>query len=328
MDFEIEFMKILLPLFLLWCIAVQGETVRGFSFPYNVDSIVPDNQLEITESICHFSVNGIYDTINLRFLDYSVDDFVGRISFVRNAYFPIQLKGGIHHFQFFYDGHHTEISIPAMEIRGGAHTYFTLNFTSTDQIIISAKPVIYLYPQVKSEVKVTVRPNGSQPFYYPYYDGQWEVLADPDGTLKTADGNAYRYLFWEAQQPMGEVQINSDEGFVIAGDETVAFLEASLNAIGFNSKERADFITFWAPKMQGNAWNYIHFVSGEACQQFAELKVDPAPDELFRFYLLWHPSDAQFQAKPQTLPHFDRSGFSVLEWGGQEYPKNSLYPVL
>ncbi|OFZ12166.1 MAG: hypothetical protein A3D92_11220 [Bacteroidetes bacterium RIFCSPHIGHO2_02_FULL_44_7] len=203
-----------------------------------------------------------------------------------------------------------------------------MNFTSTDQIIISSKPVIYLYPPVKSEVKVIVQPNGSHPFYYPHYDGQWEVLAHPDGTLTTADSSTYRYLFWEAQQPMGEILINSGEGFVIAGDETVAFLEATLNAIGFNSKERADFITFWAPKMQGNAWNYIHFVSGEACQQFAELKVDPRPDELFRLYLLWHPADVRLQPKPQTLPHFERSGFSVLEWGGQEYPKNSLYPVL
>lgn len=328
LDREIERMKILLPIFLLMCLSVYGETSRGFMMPYSIDSVVPDKRIESGKSICHFRVIGIHNTAETHFLDYGVDDAVSRLSFELDTYFSIPLSAGKHSFQFFYNDRYLEISIPEMEIYGGARTYIALQFNRSDEIIISAKPVIYLYPQTATHASVKIQPKGSHHFFYPGVDGQWDVLAHPDGTLETEDSNSYRYLFWEAQQQMGDVTIDPSEGFLIAGAETLDFLEATLNSIGFNSKERADFITFWAPKMQANAWNYIHFMSGETCQQFGELQIDPRPDELFRFYILWHPADAGLQPSPQELPHFNRSGFSVLEWGGQEYPKNSLYPFL
>lgn len=321
-------MKILLPLFILMCLSVYGETSRGIFMPYSIDSVVPDKNLESTQSICYFRIVGIQDSAEIRFLDYSVDDVAARRSFELDTYFSIPLSSGTHSFQFFYNGRYEEISIPGMEVSGGSRTYIALHFNSSEALIISAKPIIYVYPKTTGKVSVKVEPRGSHPFYYPGVDGNWDVLAHPDGTLEMKDGSSYRYLFWEAQQRLGDAQIDPHEGFLISGAATLDFLETTLHAIGFNSKERADFITFWAPKMQGNAWNYIHFVSGESCQQFANLQIDPKPDELFRFYMLWHPADPTIQPIPQKLPHFPRTGFSVMEWGGQEYPKNALYPVL
>ena len=60
-----------------------------------------------------------------------------------------------------------------------------------------AKPVIYLYPEEKTEVHVTLDYNGELIVTYPEYVDGWQISAYPDGTLCDVDGNEYSYLFWE-----------------------------------------------------------------------------------------------------------------------------------
>lgn len=178
------------------------------------------------------------------------------------------------------------------------------------------KPVIYLYPENEQMVNVTIDVHGTNPFYYPIYDNSWEVLAHPNGDLEL-NGETYNYLFWEADDEDHLEEIEVNEGFVVSGHEAVSFLEEKLKLVGFTSQERADFITFWGPKIAANDHSLVRFEWNETCDKFADLNIVPQPDHIYRFYIFMSALDNDFSIQPQLLPTFNREGFVVLEWGGQ-----------
>lgn len=59
------------------------------------------------------------------------------------------------------------------------------------------KPVIYLYPEQETDVRVTLDLAGELTCAYPAYGDGWNVHAAPDGTLTDESGQTYRYLYWE-----------------------------------------------------------------------------------------------------------------------------------
>ena len=59
---------------------------------------------------------------------------------------------------------------------------------------VTAKPVIYLYPEEETAVTVTLDYDGQLTTTYPAYDGGWSVTAEPDGTLYDQQGREYSYL--------------------------------------------------------------------------------------------------------------------------------------
>ena len=50
----------------------------------------------------------------------------------------------------------------------------------------------------------------------------------------------------------------------------------------------------------------------------ATMKIDPAPDTLIRVFMAWKASDAFVELPEQELTAPERSGFTVIEWGGTE----------
>ena len=51
-----------------------------------------------------------------------------------------------------------------------------------------AKPVVYLQPEAATEVTVRLDYDGELTCTYPAYDDGWTVLAQPDGTLTDRNG--------------------------------------------------------------------------------------------------------------------------------------------
>jgi hypothetical protein len=178
-----------------------------------------------------------------------------------------------------------------------------------------AKPVIYLYPQEETEVSVSLDYDGELTCTYPTLDGTWNVLAQPDGTLTDlADGKEYSYLFWEGTT---DWDYDFSQGFVVAGADTAEFLQETLAQLGLTPKEYNEFIVYWLPKMEGNAYNLISF-QGSDYTDHAELTIDPEPDSVLRVFMAWKSLDEPVEVKPQELPSFTRQGFTVVEWGGCE----------
>lgn len=183
-----------------------------------------------------------------------------------------------------------------------------------EPIAVSEKPVIYLYPETVTDVTVTLDYVGTLTHTYPKYNGGWRVTAYPDGTLVGADGREYYCLFWDG---VDSVEYDMSEGFVVSGDETEKFLEDALAKLGLNAREANEFIIYWLPRMENNAYNLISFQT-DTYTDAAKLYVDPAPDTLIRVFMTWKALDEPVSVIPQTLASPEREGFTVVEWGGSE----------
>ena len=176
------------------------------------------------------------------------------------------------------------------------------------------KPVIYLYPEEETDVSVKLVLDGKLTCTYPAYNTGWNVTAAPDGTLTDANGQTYNYLYWEGET---NAQWDMSEGFCIKGEDTAAFLEEALKKLGLTRREANEFIVYWLPLMEQNPYNIISFQT-DVYTDAAELQIDPAPDTVIRVFMTYQASDYMLRVLPQKLTAPERSGFTVVEWGGTE----------
>jgi len=209
------------------------------------------------------------------------------------------------------------------QIKGGTYGYnWSLN---SDMCYIEGepypvKPVIYLYP--KQTQLVNVKINYKPGFFvtYPLYRNGWTVIASPQGRIvDTYDKKEYSYLYWEGNSD-SDANYDLSTGFVVKGEDTVAFLQNKLSEIGLIPKEYNEFIVYWYPKMKKNPYNLIHFASKLEYNDKAELNILPEPDSLLRVFMVFKPLSSFTFLNPQVIRSFTRQGFSVVEWGGSELP--------
>ena len=182
------------------------------------------------------------------------------------------------------------------------------------EVDANEKPVIYLYPETETRVTVKLDLSGELTCAYPAYDGGWTVTAAPDGTLTDEHGQTYNYLYWEGE---GTEAYDFSKGFCVAGSDTAAFLEDALDRLGLTRREANEFLVYWLPRMQDNPYNLIAFQQ-EAYTESAKLTVSPQPDSVLRVFMAWKPLARPVDVPAQTLPGFERRGFTLVEWGGAE----------
>ena len=212
-----------------------------------------------------------------------------------------------------YDGLIME-SYPA-QIRASKWKIHEKACQGTDpDIPVDEKPVIYFYPERETRVSVKLTVDGVLTCTYPAYRDGWEVTAMPDGTLTDETGMTYNYLYWEA---VSNAKYDFHQGFCVKGEDTAAFLEDALQKLGLNRREANEFIVYWLPRMEQNPYNIIAFQT-DAYTQSAKLEIAPQPDTLIRVFMAYKPSESYVQMQPQELSSPQRTGFTVIEWGGAE----------
>lgn len=248
---------------------------------------------------------------------YSIDG-INDQEMSKNGIISVPSKAGQHIFQFFYNEHFLEIYSDSLTIEAKHRDRYTVNLIRSVTREYSLKPIIYLYPQLTTDVSVKIDVHGEDAFLYPTYTESWNFTAESNGDLLFDDGQTYNYLFWEATHRKVLSPDQTRSGFFVEGENAIDFLEEKLSTVGFNSKEQADFITFWGPRLSQNKLNFVHFEFNETCDKYAGLDISPKPDHLYRIYMVWGSVSEEFEVKEQEIEQFDRSGFSVLEWGGQE----------
>ncbi len=179
------------------------------------------------------------------------------------------------------------------------------------------KPVIYLYPQQETDVHVELELTSSELYStYPKYNDGWDVTAYPDGTLlNKADGSHHKYLFWESVN--ASTRFDFSKGFCVAGSDIESFLKEKLAYMGLTEEEMNEFIVYWMPKMEHNAYNLVTF-QGDIYTDAARLDITPKPDSLLRVFMAYVPLENAVDIEPQQLDTFERKGFTVVEWGGSE----------
>jgi hypothetical protein len=228
----------------------------------------------------------------------------------------LKLKPGKYVFQFFYSSEYFEIKTDSILLKPGHAVQLSINFHSSLYPVICDKPVIYLYPEKTTEVKVKLELKGDLLFTYPAYNNEWKVTANPDGKISIGE-KRYDYLFWEGSTNLESYSVNLKEGFVVEKKDLITFFEEKLSEMGLNESEKQDFITYWCPLMQANEKNYVHFLFNEEFGKYAPLTIEPKPDHLFRVFMVWSKAEGEnSNPVPQKILSVKREGFSVIEWGG------------
>jgi hypothetical protein len=301
------------------CVAHSSELEISILAP---DSIVEVTSLDSTAQISFRFPNANIGSSST--IDYRIDDTIG--IFDADELLRVLTKKvtpGWHDVQFYHSSDYHEF-YSSIEVEKGKHYYYSVYFEESPVMILTEKPVIYLYPESKQRVSVQVTPKGAFTFTYPPYRGGWDVEATPEGKIHVGD-DIYNYLFWEGSEPFSDRNITGKKGFVVSGKKTLSFLEEKLSEMGLTTQEQADFITFWVPRMQAHSDVFIQFYFNEACNQFGTLEIEPRPNHINRVYMVWQPIEKLLlHPEPQAIPVFDRSGFNVLEWGGQELPSHQI----
>ena len=180
--------------------------------------------------------------------------------------------------------------------------------------ILVLKPILYFYPEEETVVSAKLELDGRLTCTYPEHgkDGWQNFVAKPDGTLIGPDGKEYYALYWE-----GEIDTIYDfsKGFCVEGSRTAEFLADILPKLGLSVREANEFIIYWLPQMQNNAYNLISFQE-EAYTDSAKLMLSPEPDTLIRVFMAWKGLKTPIEIEPQTIITPERVGFTVVEWGG------------
>lgn len=208
-------------------------------------------------------------------------------------------------------------------LKAGDHFTFTAHISLQGQVEL-LKPIIYIYPTDTTDVQVKLDYDGKITTTYPKLPIEgWNVTAYPDGTLIDENKKQFYALYWEG---IPTAPLTIPDGFVVSKVETVNFLEENLAKLGLNARESNEFIIFWLPVLEKNEFNLIHF-SNEAYLNQAKLIISPTPETIIRIAMVFQGLDKAIEFPAQDLSPLEktRKGFTVVEWGGQELPKN--YPL-
>lgn len=201
-----------------------------------------------------------------------------------------------------------------------------------EEMIMVEKPVIYAYAPSQTAINIKLSTNEDFTFTYPQISdlNSWSFYTANDGAITLKD-KEYPYLFWESKTEKIEYIKNENaiEGNVVKDELVISFLEKQLDILGLNEREQTDFITYWAPRMTQHKYALVQFVVDEGYDNIAKIDITPSPQSLRRVYMLFTPFNDypnQYKIKSQILrpTSIDRTGLTIIEWGGSEIPQSNL----
>ena len=178
------------------------------------------------------------------------------------------------------------------------------------------KPILYLYPEENIDVKISFKNEDILKTTYPKYNNGWEVHVKSDGSITDDNGRSYYALYWDEEY---DKKVDFSTGFYVKSEDSIKFLEEKLNEIGLTEREANEFIMYWLPIMEEKGNNLVHFEFTKDREKMNKLNIEPKPDSMLRLGIIIKKVDKNVKIKEQKIEHFDRVGFSVVEWGGTIY---------
>ena len=177
-----------------------------------------------------------------------------------------------------------------------------------------AKPIIYLYPTIETEVNVKLWTPENLSHTYPKYNpaNGRNVVAQPDGDLEDMD--TWRKLYALYREWKTYAEDNFEEWFLVKWEDTISFLEEKLAILWLNEREAEEFIVYRLPQMENNKYNLIRFETKEEQDENMPLNITPTPDTVVRVMMDWKAIDEPIEIPEQELTTPERTWFTVVEW--------------
>lgn len=182
-----------------------------------------------------------------------------------------------------------------------------------DTCITVYKPNIYIYPEEKTRLEVTLGfpKGGNVVTSIPEYGRGWSVSVDKNGMID----NKYGFLFYESTQP-DVWQMN--EGWIVKQAELQQFFFENMTRYGFKGREIEDFIDYWIPRLNYSSYFEIYPQTQFLIESVIQLNISKKPDNLLRLFYVIKPMNIQKSIvlkEPKIEHQFIREGFVVTEWG-------------
>ena len=186
-----------------------------------------------------------------------------------------------------------------------------------------AEPIVYFYPERRSRVRYALSPTVRVARAVPLARGNaWTFTATPQGILEEVEGapgrarRTFAHLFWEGTSLRFAPPV---EGVCVPREGSRAFFRELLPRLGLLPHETEDFVTAWAPRLEGAPFHVIGFHPREAVDALAPVEVSPTPASFLRILMdatpvKACPTELTPPSPPDALP--PRAGFTVVEWGG------------
>ena len=189
--------------------------------------------------------------------------------------------------------------------------------SSDEGRLVPMKPIIYFYPEEEMDLKVTYVEEERLLTTYPKYDNGWDMHLKEDGnfTIKGSDREYYALYFDE----IGDFEWDWSEGFYVTKENAITILEEKMDYIGYTNREVDEFIMYWLPVLENNEKSLIYFEQTEERNEECPLEFSVTPTSLIRTLIHIKKVDEETPIKEQELRHYERTGFTVVEWGGVEY---------
>jgi hypothetical protein len=205
-------------------------------------------------------------------------------------------------------GNNYEKNYEKMEIFNDVGDNSSVNSYAAD-LPSKGKPNIYLYSDRDLIARVRLAPENaitvSEPVYQRGIGWQVEIR---NGSLN-GKGD---FLFYEARG--SDFPWQKEEGYVIRAayrEQDMAFM---LGQYGFNEKETAEFIDYWASHLVGDMDFVFYPQETEAVNQDMPLYISPKPDHVMRIWFYAEP--LRTTPEPVIYPEkIVREGLYVVEWG-------------
>lgn len=185
------------------------------------------------------------------------------------------------------------------------------------------KPAIYLYPEKETQINVTVLPVGPMILTIPPYPQEgWNVTAYPNGNILNSlfplldlNVQSFDYLYYEAQIPDKKIE-KPIQGYSVQGTQMKSFLSLLLPKLGLNEKESRQFTEYWTKTLPASPYYFVGIINPSNLDSLAPLYINPLPKTTIRVSLYFQALDATINVQEPTIKSVQRTGFTVVEWGG------------
>lgn len=308
------------------CAAAQID-VSQFQRSFSVKSDSLDEDIPKGYYILEGSIRAKKDSTELMTFVNMLSEGKNHLRITKSGYFSLILKTTCTHTMFRRTGYQMS-AFEAYDIQDRHRINIVVYLTDQSEVPkMVLKPVIYASSEVPLDLKIKVKPTADFVFTYPQLpaNNTWDVHLENEQFI-TQDGQKFPYLFWESKRSESwrllKNEVSAFYGSIVSKDQIVSFLDSTLSLVGFNFREKTDFITFWAPRMMQNEYNFVQFFVQETCDQIATYEFEPTPDSFNRFYMAYAGYDSfpsYLKTEKQFLKPFIRTGFQILEWGGSEF---------
>lgn len=177
---------------------------------------------------------------------------------------------------------------------------------------------LYLYPQEETLVTIKVKPPAQVLYSEPVYKNGWQVLAKPNGEMKTSAGQffdkiSYAYFAPEFTPPK--------EGLIVKREELASKLTFYAQKLGLLGKEVRDFTAFWQENLPPAPYYFVSHFNQKEAAEILSFEINPQPDIFIQALMYFKPLKEPIKVEsPFFEPIPERQGFIAVDWSGMIAP--------